>query len=67
VKIKSEQQEKYYGIHVSGLPQGARPSDVELFFSQFGELHPFPKIHILANKSGEAFVNFVSLQVCCHM
>ena len=28
-----------------------------------GDLHPYPRVHILANKDGEAFVNFVDLRV----
>jgi hypothetical protein len=27
-----------------------------------GTLHPFSKVHLLANKMGEAFVNFIDLE-----
>jgi hypothetical protein len=27
-----------------------------------GTLHPFSKVHLLANKVGEAFVNFIDLE-----
>eukprot|EP00802_Teleaulax_amphioxeia_P002449 Tamp_02451.p1 GENE.Tamp_02451~~Tamp_02451.p1 ORF type:complete len:610 (-),score=131.87 Tamp_02451:2458-4287(-) len=62
VAIKAAQQELYFGIHVSGLPPGADASEVESFFARFGDLHPYPRVHILANKDGEAFVNFVDLR-----
>jgi hypothetical protein len=61
VALKAAQQEIYYGIHVQGLPHDADIQEVEAFFAQFGQLHPFPKVHMVANKEGEAFVNFVSL------
>mmetsp|Transcript_38788 Transcript_38788/g.57001 ORF Transcript_38788/g.57001 Transcript_38788/m.57001 type:complete len:523 (+) Transcript_38788:411-1979(+) len=62
VAVKSVQQEVYFGIHVAGLPSEADEKDIEHFFSQFGQLHAFPKVRLLENKDGEAFVNFISLE-----